>query len=118
MARVTAQETADRVELVAGMFFVGSSNTECLVNARQTWGGLQGTGLQAREAGLGSDKDDIDKAGIDRQDLLSWAIQTLITASGQAMKQKNSGAAVSCISQVDHMTGTGYNSHRCHGVRR
>ena len=48
----------------------------------------------------------------------SWAIQTLITASGQALKQKNPGAVVSCIRQLDHMTGTGYNSHRGHGVSR
>ena len=30
------------------------------------------------------------------------------------MKQKNPGAVVSCIRQLDHMTGTGYNSHRGH----
>ena len=63
-------------------------------------------------------KDDIDATGIDRQELLSWAIQTLITASGQAMKQKNPGAVVACIRQLDHMTGTGYNSHRGQSVRR
>ena len=63
-------------------------------------------------------KNDIDESGIDRQELLSWAIQTLITASGQAMKQKNPGAVVACIRQLDHMTGTGYNSHRGQSVRR
>ena len=63
-------------------------------------------------------KDDIDETGIDRQELLSWAIQTLITASGQAMKQKNPGAVVACIRQLDHMTGTGYNSHRGYGFHR
>ena len=38
MARATATETADRVELLAGMILAGSNNTECLVYARQTWG--------------------------------------------------------------------------------
>ena len=51
-------------------------------------------------------------AGHLRQELLSWAIQTLIAAAGQAMQQKNPGAVVSAIRQLDHMTGTGYNSHR------
>ena len=51
---------------------------------------------------------------IDRQELLSWSIQTLMTAAGQAMQQKNPGAVVACIRQLDHMTGTGYNSHRGH----
>lgn len=59
-------------------------------------------------------KNDIDESGIDRQELLSWSIQTLMAAAGQAMQQKNPGAVVACIRQLDHMTGTGYNSHRGH----
>ena len=62
--------------------------------------------------------DDVDESGIDRHELLSWAIETLITASGQAMKQKNPGAVLTCIRQLDHTTGVGYNSHRGHGLRR
>ena len=63
-------------------------------------------------------KLDIDETGIDRQELLSWSIQTLMAAAGQAMQQKNPGAVVACIRQLDHMTGTGYNSHRGNGMRR
>ena len=63
-------------------------------------------------------KLDIDESGVDRQELLSWSIQMLTTASGQAMKQKNPGAVVACIRQLDHMTGTGYNSHRSYGFHR
>ena len=35
-----------------------------------------------------------------------------------AKQQKNPGAVVACIRQLDHMTGTGYNSHHGHGMRR
>ena len=49
-------------------------------------------------------------------ELLAWSIQTLMSAAGQAMQQKNPGPVVSAIRQLDHMAGTGYNSHR--GVRR
>ena len=63
-------------------------------------------------------KDDVDESGIDRKELLSWSIQTLMAAAGQAMKQNNPGAVVSAIRQLEHMTGVGYNSHRGHGVRR
>ena len=59
-------------------------------------------------------KDDVDESGIDRQELLSWSIQKLMAAVGQAMKQNNPGAVVSAIRQLDHMTGVGYNSHRGH----
>ena len=118
MARATARETADRVELLAGMIPAGSNNTECLAFARQTWGVSRSQGYKLLKLAWQQIKNDIDESGIDRQELLSWVIQTLITASGQAMKQKNPGAVVACIRQLDHMTGTGYNSHRGQSVRR
>ena len=63
-------------------------------------------------------KDDVDETGIDRLELLAWSIQTLMAAAGQAKQQKNPGVVVACIRQLDHMTGTGYNSNRGHGMRR
>ena len=62
-------------------------------------------------------KLDIDESGVDWQELLSWSIQALMAAAGQALQQKNPGAVVSAIRQIDHMTGTGYNSHRGNGNR-
>ena len=118
MARATARETAGRVELLAGMILAGSNNTECLAFARQTWGVSRSQGYKLLKRAWAQIKDDIDESGIDRQELLSWSIQTLMAAAGQAMQQKNPGAVVACIRQLDHMTGTGYNSHRGHGVCR
>ena len=117
MARATAQETAERVELLAGMILAGSNNTECLSYARQTWGASRAQGYKLVKRAWAQIKDDIHETGIDKQELLSWAIQTLIAASGQAMKQKNPGAVVACIRQLDYMTGTGYNLHRGYGFR-
>ena len=114
MARATATETADRVELLAGMILAGSNNTECLVYARQTLGVSRAQGYKLVKRAWAQIKDDIDESGIDRQELLSWSIQTLMAAAGQAMQQGNPGAVVACIRQLDHMTGTGYNSHRGH----
>ena len=118
MARATATETAERVEHLSVMILAGANNTECLVYARQTWGVSRAQGYKLVKQAWAQIKDDIDETGIDRQELLSWAIQTLMTAAGQAMQQKNPGAVVACIRQLDHMTGTGYNSHRGHGMRR
>ena len=117
MARVTATETADRVELLAGMILSGEPNTACLAYARQTWrvSGAQGCRLIKRP--WHQIKLDIDESGVDRQELLSWSIQTLMAAAGQAMKQRNPGAVVACIRQLDHMTGTGYNSDSGNGNR-
>ena len=118
MARATATETADRVELLAGMILAGSNNTECLVYARQAWGVSRAQGYRLLKKAWAQIKDDVDESGIDRKELLSWSIQTLMAAAGKAMKQNNPGAVVSAIRQLDHMTGVGYNSHRGHGVRR
>ena len=117
MARATATETADRVELLAGMILAGSNNTECLVNARQAWGVSRAQGYRLLKKAWAQIKDDVDESGIDRKELLSWSIQTLMAAAGKAMKQNNPGAVVSAIRQLDHMTGVGYNSHRGHGAR-
>ena len=118
MARATSAESAERVDQLQGMILAGSNNTECLVSERQTWGVSRAQGYKLVKRAWAQIKDDIDETGIDRQELLSCAIQTLITASGQALKQKNPGAVVSCIRQLDHMTGTGYNSHRGYGFHR
>ena len=118
MARATATETADRVELLAGMILAGSNNTECLSHARHEWGVSRSQGYKLVKRAWQQIKLDIDETGIERQKLLSWSLQTLMAAAGQSMQQKNPGAVVACIRQLDHMTGTGYNSHRGHGVRR
>jgi len=105
-------DIADRIDQLQGMILAGQSNTVCLTFARQTWGISRSQGYRLLKKAWAQIKDDINESGIDRQELLSWSIQTLMTAAGQAMQQKNPGAVVACIRQLDHMTGTGYNSQR------
>ena len=112
MPKATAAETFDRIDRLQGMILNGEPNTVCLVYARQTWGVSRAQGYKLVKRAWEQIKDDIDETGVDRQELLSWSIQTLMAAAGQAMQQKNPGAVVACIRQLDHMTGTGYNSHR------
>ena len=114
MAKATSAESADRIDQLQGMILAGSNNTECLAFARQTWVVSRSQSYKLLKRAWQQIKDDIDESGIDRQELLSWSIQTLMAAAGQAMQQKNPGAVVACIRQLDHMTGTGYNSHRGH----
>ena len=113
-----AAETAERIERLQRMILSGQPNTACLTYARQTWGISRSQGYRLLKKAWQQIKNDIDESGIDRQELLSWSIQTLMAAAGQSMQQKNPGAVVSAIRQLDHMTGTGYNSHHGHGVRR
>ena len=120
MARATAAETSDRIDALQGMILEGEPNTACLTFARQQWGISRAQGYKLLKRAWTQIKDDVDddETGIDRLELLAWSIQTLMAAAGQAKQQKNPGAVVACIRQLDHMTGTGYNSHRGHGMRR
>ena len=77
-------------------------------------GGVCSQGYRLLKKAWQQIKNDIDESGIDRQELLSWSIQTLMSAARQAMHQKNPGAVVTAVRQLDQMTGTGYNSHRGH----
>ena len=118
MTRATSAESAERVDRLQGMILTGEPNTACLAYARHTWGVSRAQGYRLLKKAWAQIKDDIEESGIDRQELLSWSIQMLMAAAGQAMKQNNPGAVVGAIRQLDHMTGTGYNSHRSRGVRR
>ncbi len=118
MARATSAESAERIEHLQGMILAGQSNTVCLTFMRQTWGISRAQGYRLLKKAWAQIKDDIDESGINRQELLSWSIQTLMAAAGQAMQQKNPGAVVVCIRRLDYMTGTGYTSHRSRAVRR
>ena len=118
MPKATAAETSERIEQLQGMILKGEPNNACLAYARNTWGLSRAQGYKLIKRAWQQIKLDIDESGIDRQELLSWSIQMLMTAAGQAMKQNNPGAVVSAIPQLDHMTGVGYNSHRGNGMRR
>ena len=117
MPRGTATDITDRIDQLQGMILSGEPNTACLAYARQTWGVSRAQGYRLIKRAWHQIKLDIDEGSVNRQELLSWSIQTLMAAAGQAMQQKNPGAVVSAIRQLDHMTGTGYNSHRGNGNR-
>ena len=121
MARATAADTADRIDALQGMILEGEPNTACLTFARQQWGISRAQGYKLLKRAWTQIKDDVDETGIDRLELLAWSIQTLMSAAGQAKQQKNPGAVVACIKQLDWMTGLGINStaeQRVQRVRR
>ena len=110
MARATAAETSGRIDALQGMILAGTPNTECLAFARKEWGISRARGYELLKRAWTQIKADVDETGIDRQELLAWSIQTLMAAAGQAKQQKNPGAVVACIKQLDWMTGRGINS--------
>ncbi|WP_250395224.1 hypothetical protein [Synechococcus sp. MU1655] len=121
MARATTEEISDRIDTLQGLILEGEPNTACLTFARQQWGVSRAQGYRLLKRAWTQIKADVDETGIDRQELLAWSIQTLMAAAGQAKQQKNPGAVVACIKQLDWMTGLGINSisgQRVHRVHR
>ena len=118
MARATTEETSNRVDQLQGLILAGEPNTACLQFARQQWGISRAQGYKLLKRAWTQIKDDVDESGIDRREMLAWSIQTLMTATGQAMKQNNPGAVVSCERQLDWMTGLGVNSSAGHRFQR
>jgi hypothetical protein len=100
----------DADDALQGMILEGEPNTACLTFARQQWGIYRAQGYKLLKRAWIQIKDDVNETGIDRLELLAWSIQTLMSAAGQAKQQKNPGAVVACIKQLDWMTGLGINS--------
>ena len=92
MPKATATEASDRIGQLQGMILSGEPHAVCLAYARQTFGVSRAQDYKLVKKAWAQVKDDIDESGIDRQELLSWSIQTLMAAAGQAMQQKNPGA--------------------------
>ena len=83
MAKANAKATAERVDHLQGMILAGEPNTACLTYARQTWGVSRSQGYRLLKKAWQQIKNDIDESGIDRQELLSWSVQTLMPQLGR-----------------------------------
>ena len=86
MAKANAEATTERVDHLQGMILAGEPNTACLTFARQAWGVSRSQCYRLLKKAWQQIKNDIDESGIDRQELLSWSIQTLMAAVGQSVK--------------------------------
>ena len=92
MPKATAEVTAERVDQLQRMILEGTKTAECLAYAGDSWGVRRSQGYELLKRAWQQIKLDIDETGIDRQELLSWSIQTLMAAAGKVMKQNNPGA--------------------------
>ena len=118
MPKATAAETAERIEQLQGMILSGEPNTVCLAYARQTWGVSRSQGYRLINRAWRQIHDDIEGPDLDRQEMLAWCVQTLLETAGQAKAQRNPGAVVAAIRQLDWMCGLGINSSAGHRVHR
>ena len=114
----TAAETAERIEWLQRMILSGQPNTACLTFARQKWGVSRFQGYRLLKKAWQQIHEDIEGPDLDRQEILAWCVQTLLETAGQAKAQRNPGAVVAAIRQLDWMCGLGINSQRGYSVHR
>ena len=110
MAKANAEATAKRVDHLQGMILAGETNTAFVAFARQAWGVSRSQGYQLIKRAWRQIHDDIEGPDLKRQEMLAWCVQTLIETVGQAKAQRNPGAVVAAILQLDWMCGLGINS--------
>ena len=118
MARATAKQTADRIDHLQGMILEGEPNTACLTFMRQTWGLSRAQGYRLLKKAWVQIHDDVEETGIERSEMLAWAVQSLMAAAGQAKQQNNPEAFVACIKQLDRTTRLSINSASRHKGHR
>ena len=114
----TAAETAERIERLQRMILSGQPNTACLTFARQKWGVSRFQVYRLLKKAWQQIHEDIEGPDLDRQEMLAWCVQTLLETAGQAKAQRNPGAVVAAIRQLDWMCGLGINSQRGYSVHR
>ena len=117
MAKANVEATFKRIEHLPGMILAGQPNTACLAYARHTWGVSRSQGYKLIKRAWRQIHDDIEGPDLDRQEMLAWCVQTLLETAGQAKAQRNPGAVVAAIRQLDWMCGLGINSQRGYSVQ-
>ena len=110
MAKANAEATAERVDHLQGMILAGKPNTACLQYSRQALVVSRAQGYKLITRAWRQVHDDIEGTDLDRQEMLAWCVQTLLETAGQAKAQRNPGAVVAAIRQLDWMCGLGINS--------
>ena len=110
MGKATNETIKTRVAALKALLLSGSSNSTCVEHAAQQWGLSRRQSYRLLKQAWSEVHQDVEAVGVDRHELISWAIHNLMAAAGQAKQQKNPGAVVACIKQLDWMTGLGINS--------
>ena len=107
MAKASNEETARRIDKLQDLTLKGHSNTACVEFARQTWGLSRSQSYKLLKRAWEQTYNDIEQVDVSRQELVAWAISQLQEATGIAREQRNIGAVVGCIRELDHLCGLG-----------
>ena len=107
MARASAETIAERIDILQRMLLEGSSNSVCVAHVSREWGVSRRQAYRLLKRAWQQIGDDVDQVQIDRRAMVSWCIHQLQSAAGLALQQKNSGAIVGVVRELDVLLGLG-----------
>ena len=105
MARATATETAERVEILRQMLVSGRSNTSCCDYAQETWGISRSQAYRLLRKSWAIIRADVGDVGVDRHDLISWSIHHLMEVVARSSKRGNDAVVVGALRELSLLTG-------------
>ena len=120
MGKATKSEMKKRVAALKAMLLSGSSNSVCVAHASNEWGLSQRQSYRLLKESWVEIHEDVETVGVERSEMLSWAIHNLMAAAGNGIQHKQPSVTVGAVRELDALLGLGINSNRGnrHGWRR
>ena len=120
MGKATNETIKTRVAALKALILSDSSNSTCVVHAAQEWGLSRRQSYRLLKQAWSEVYEDLEAVGVDRHELISWAIHNLMAAAGDGIKYKQPSVTVGAVRELDALLGLGINSihGNRHGWRR
>ena len=98
-------EVVDRVQVAHSKLLEGFSCTAVVAYLAQTKGVSRRTAQRTVQQAYALIREDIDKANVQRSDLMAQAIHLLMESARLGLAQNNPGAVVGAVAQLDKLCG-------------
>ena len=112
MGKATNETIKTRVSALKGLILSGSSNSTCVEHAAQQWGLSRRQSYRLLKQAWFEVHQDVEAVGVDRHELISWAIHNLMAAAGDGIKHKQPSVTIGAVRELDALLGLGINSSR------
>ena len=98
-------EVVDRVQVAHSKLLEGFSCTAVVAHLAETKGVSRRTAQRTVQQAYALIREDIDKANVQRSDLVAQAIHLLMEIARLGLAQNNPGAVVGAVAQFDKLCG-------------
>lgn len=98
-------EVVDRVQVAHSKLLEGFSCTAVVAYLAETKGVSRRTAQRTVQQAYALIREDIDKANVQRSDLVAQAIHLLMESARLGLAQNNPGAVVGAVAQLDKLCG-------------